>query len=271
MAPVSAWAHHCGIPLCRFLDDWLVSAPSRASCLENIRALLLLCSQVGIQVSWDKSDLVPSQRKLFLGMGLDSHRTIVFPSPDRVSRLQGVARRFLLHKAPPVPLWRSLLGHLASLERLVPGGCLWMRSLQWCLKGQWKAASDPDWWRVAPNRQCLEDLNWWLAPENLLKGPPFSGAPPEQTVYRCIPAGVEGASRSLLGIRSVDYGGTGSPYQPSGALSCFSSPTEVSSGSVGLCSLHNVRQLHSGGLSKELGGYSEQVPVGSCRRSSSVV
>ena len=54
-------------------------------------------------------------------------------------------------------------------------------------------------------------------------------------------------------------------------LSGFLSPTEVSSGSVGLCSFHNVRQLHSGGLSKELRGYSFRVPVGSCRGSSPVV
>ena len=74
------------------------------------------------------------------------------------------------------------------------------------------------------------------------------------SVYRCIPAGVGDASGSLLGVRNVDYGGTKSPYQPAGALSSFSSPTEVSSGSVGLCSLHNVQQLHDGGLSKELGG-----------------
>ena len=64
---------------------------------------------------------------------------------------------------------------------------------------------------------------------------------------------MRGASGSLLGVRNVDYGGTVSPYQPAGALSGFLSSTEVSSGSVGLCSLHNVRQLHGGGLSKELG------------------
>ena len=73
------------------------------------------------------------------------------------------------------------------------------------------------------------------------------------SVYRCVPAGVGGASRSLLGVTSMDYGGTGSPYQPAGVLSGFSSSTEALSGSVGLCSFHNVRQLHGGGFSKELG------------------
>ena len=90
MAPVSVWAHCLGIPLCCYLDDWLVSCPSWVSRHENARALLLLCSRAGIQVSLSKSNLNPSQRKQFLGMVLDTVRARAFPSPDRVSRLQVV-------------------------------------------------------------------------------------------------------------------------------------------------------------------------------------
>ena len=35
-----------------------------------------------------------------------------------------------------------ILGHLASLKRLVPHGCLWMCSLQWHLKVYWSPESD---------------------------------------------------------------------------------------------------------------------------------
>ncbi|MPC67422.1 hypothetical protein E2C01_061597 [Portunus trituberculatus] len=40
-----------------------------------------------------------------------------------------------LSKAPTVSLWRSLLGHLASLERLVPGAWVRSRSLKKTLEG----------------------------------------------------------------------------------------------------------------------------------------
>ncbi|MPC49932.1 hypothetical protein E2C01_043748 [Portunus trituberculatus] len=53
-------------------------------------------------------------------MVLDTVRAQVFPSPDRVSRFQAVVQQFLLAKAPPVSLWRSLLGHLASHVRHRP-------------------------------------------------------------------------------------------------------------------------------------------------------
>ena len=183
MAPVSAWAHRLGIPLRRYLDDWLISASDAPSCVENSKAVLHLCSRLGIQVNLDKSDLLPRQVKQFLGMVLDSRRALVFPSPDRVHRFQGVAQQFLVLKAPPASLWRSLLGHLASLIRVVPGGRIRVRSLQWCLRRSWKAASDPDWWRVAPTSQCLADLAWWMTPENLLQGAPFTVPPPDQTLF----------------------------------------------------------------------------------------
>ena len=182
MAPVSAWAHCHGIALRRYLDDWLISAPSRKLCIDSVKALLL-CSRLGIQVNLAKSDLLPGQRKQFLGMVLDSRVALVFPSPDCVHRLRRVVHSFLSLKALPVSIWRSLLGHLASLMRLVPGGRIRMRALQWCLKRHWKAASDPDWWRVVPSPQCLVDSAWWMASENLLRGAPFSSPSPEQTLF----------------------------------------------------------------------------------------
>ena len=183
MAPVAAWAHHQGFTVRRYLDDWLVTGDSVQSCVTVTRSLLQLCQRLGIQVNLSKSDLVPSQRTQYLGMVLDSQRALVFPSPDRVARFLEVVRRFLEDRAPPVALWRSLLGHLTSLERLVPGGRVRSRSLQWCLKQQWRATSDPVWWRVPPSRQCLEDLCWWTVPEHLLAGAPFVLAPPEQTLF----------------------------------------------------------------------------------------
>ncbi|MPC66123.1 hypothetical protein E2C01_060268 [Portunus trituberculatus] len=160
MAPVSAWAHQHGIFLLRYLDDWLITGSSRQECTSAIQAISHLCDRLDIQVNLSKSDLVPSQRKQYLGMVLDSKRALIFPSPEWIGQFRSVARSFLEDKAPPMSLWRSLLGHLASLERLVPVGRLHSRSLQWCLKRHWRAASDPPWWRVPPSHQCLADLFW---------------------------------------------------------------------------------------------------------------
>ncbi|MPC73783.1 hypothetical protein E2C01_068120 [Portunus trituberculatus] len=99
-------------------------------------------------------------------MVLDSVRALVFPLPERISHFLSVAQCFLEDRAPIV----SLLGHLASLERLVPGSKVRSRSLQWCLKKHWKAVSDPPWWWVPPSHLCLADLSWWMEPGSCRDG-----------------------------------------------------------------------------------------------------
>ncbi|MPC48940.1 hypothetical protein E2C01_042726 [Portunus trituberculatus] len=119
---------------------------------ENFQSLFSLClclqciflyKKYIFRINLPKSDLVPSQRKQHLGMVLDSVRALVFSSPERFSRSLSVGQSFLEHRAPTVSLWRSLLGHLASLERLVTGSWVHSQSLQWCLKKHRKAASVP--------------------------------------------------------------------------------------------------------------------------------
>ena len=133
-AAVSAWAHARGIRLLRYLDDWLVLSSSEKKAKESIRELLSLCRTLGIVINEKKSDLVPSQSAKYLGMTIDTGAGKVFPSLARVEKFLTVAERFCSMQSSPAQLWQVILGHLASLERLVPHGRLRMRSLQWHLK-----------------------------------------------------------------------------------------------------------------------------------------
>ena len=143
-AAVSAWAHSRGIRLLRYLDDWLVlSSSSEKKAKESIRELLSLCRTLGIVINEKKLDLVPSQPEKYLGMTIDTGAGKVFPSLARVEKFLAVAERFCSMQSPPAQLWQVILGHLASLERLVPHGRLRMRSLQWHLKMHWSPESDP--------------------------------------------------------------------------------------------------------------------------------
>ena len=96
---------------------------------QSIRELLSLCHTLGIVINEKKSDLVPSQAAKYLGMTIDTGAGKVFPSLARVEKFLSVAERFCSMQSPPAQLWQVILGHLALLERLVPYGLLWMRSL----------------------------------------------------------------------------------------------------------------------------------------------
>ena len=72
MAPVSAILHRMGVRLCRYLDDWLLQASSREQVLLALRPVLQLCRRLGIVVNWDRSQVIPTQQMVYLGVILDS-------------------------------------------------------------------------------------------------------------------------------------------------------------------------------------------------------
>ena len=182
-AAVSAWAHSRGIRLLRYLDDWLVLSSSEKKAKESIRELLSLCRTLGFVINEKKSDLVPSQSAKYLGMTIDTGASKVFPSLARVENFLTVAERFCSMQSPPAQLWQVILGHLASLERLVPHGRLRMRSLQWHLKMHWSPESDPPSLPVALPEEARRDLSWWMVKDHLLMGVRFGTPAPDLHLY----------------------------------------------------------------------------------------
>ena len=172
-----------GIRLLRYLDDWLVLSSSEKKAKESIRELLSVCRTLGIVINEKKSDLVPSQSAKYLGMTIDTGAGKVFPSLARVEKFLTVAERFCTMQSPPAQLWQVVLGHLASLERLVPHGRLRMRSLQWHLKSQWSPESDPPSLPVALPEEARRDLSWWMVRDHLLVGVRFGTPAPDLHLY----------------------------------------------------------------------------------------
>ena len=171
-AVVSAWAHSHGIRLLRYLDDWLVLSSSEREAKQAVQSLLSLCRTLGIVIN-EKSDLVPLETAKYIGMTIDTEAGKVFPPLARVEKFLTVAESFCIMDAPPAQLWQVILGHLASLERLVPHGHLRMRTLQWHLKAHWSPESDPPSLPVPLPREVRRDLSWWMVRDHLLTGVQF--------------------------------------------------------------------------------------------------
>ena len=159
MAPISAILHRYGIRMLRYLDDWLILAESRTTCLQARDRLLQLCEELGLQMNHRKSSLVPSQDMTYLGMQILSVRFVAKPTETRVVNLLNIIEEFLSSLDPPAALWRRLLGYLSSLTLLVKGGMLRMRSLQIRLRSRWNFRDD--YLRISWDPLCQEDLLWW--------------------------------------------------------------------------------------------------------------
>ena len=159
MAPISAIFHCYGIRMLRYLDDWLILAESRTTCLQARDRLLQVCEELGLQINFRKSSLIPSQDMTYLGMQIQSVRFFAKPTATRVENLLKIIEEFLSSTGPPAALWRRLLGHLSSLTLLVKGGMLRMRSLQICLRSRWDFRDEL--LCIPWDPLCQEDLLWW--------------------------------------------------------------------------------------------------------------
>ena len=201
---VSAWSHSHGIRLLWYLDDWLVLASSEREAKQAVQSLLLLCRTLGVVIN-EKSDLVPSQTAKYLGMTIDTEAGKVFLSLARIEKFLTVAESFCAMDAPPAQLWQVILGHLASLERLVPHGRLRMRSLQWHLKAHWSPKSDPPSLPVPLPQEARRDLSWWMVRDHILTGVRFGTPAPDLHLYSdasCLGRGAHLLDQHVSGVWS---------------------------------------------------------------------
>ena len=181
MAPVSVLLLSKGIRMLRYLDDWLVQAPSLDTCIWARDQVLEMCIELGIQVNFVKSQLIPTQVATYLGLVIDSRLLRVSPTLKRQTTLLRMIEEFLSLEKQPAALWRSLLGHLSSLTQVIPGGRLRMRALQLCLRNQWDFFSDDV--LISWDLQSQLDLRWWSQEGRLSSGCSLELVCPDQMFW----------------------------------------------------------------------------------------
>ena len=177
-AVVSAFLHRQGIRLLRYLDDWLLLAPSYQQCLEHRTVLLRLCLKLGLRVNPLKSSLTPNHVATYLGMRIDASAFLAFPKEKRISKFRRIALDFL--RAPQsMKQWEVLLGLMASLIDLIQGCQLRMRPLQFALRhARRQGLRDRSLLPLPP--VCRSAILWWLREGRFCRGIPLS--PPCPTI-----------------------------------------------------------------------------------------
>ena len=168
MTPISSIMHRHGFRILRYLDDWLVLGSSREEIVRARDFLLSLCGQLRVLVNLDKSSLHPSQTIDYLGMSLHTSPLRAFPTQTRIQKVLSLISEFTSSPAPPLPLWRSLLGVMSSLTPLIPGARLRMRSLQ--LRLRIAGPQQSDLALISWDDSCHRNLLWWSDASHLVGG-----------------------------------------------------------------------------------------------------
>ena len=182
-APIAAYAHLHGISMHLYLDDWLINPESKEDSVRHTSWLLQLCARLGWVVNLDKSDLIPSQVVTYLGIKFDSRIGLAYPSENRIENWFSIAKGFLAGQAQTALSWQRLLGHLVSLEKLVPYGRFRIRAVQQQLCLHWNQSTDHQFKMVPIDSKTRDSLHWWLDMKNLRRGIPMGVTQVDHYLY----------------------------------------------------------------------------------------
>ena len=183
LKPVLAYAHLHRVKLHMYLDDWLLNPGTHQEAHEQTSWLRSLCQKLGLVINLEKSDLIPSQVSTYLGIELDTSVGLARPSLKRLTNWLSVAEGFTAQQSPPAVQWLQVLGHLVSLEKLVPYGRIRIRPIQWQLRLQWNQSKEKSSKLIPLDLQSRLAILWWTNRDNLRRGVPVGTIDVECYLY----------------------------------------------------------------------------------------
>ena len=128
-----------------------------------------LTQSLGWIINQEKSELKPTQVFSFVGYEYHLDSALVRPTHERWLKLQDLILRLKSKRVLTARCMMSLIGLLASTEKMVPEGRLHMRPFQFHLKEHWRYPQSLD--NLLPWTEAIvAHLDWWQNPSNVMKG-----------------------------------------------------------------------------------------------------
>lgn len=180
---ICALVRGMGIFMRAYLDDWLVHSQKQETCLQNTSIVLQRAQQLGFYVNIEKSDLVPSQDFIYLGMKFDTVAYVVKPAPARIEKLLATLSRLLNKETVSAREIAGLLGSMESMASLIPLGRVYKRPLQREFKARWDQTTQL-WDQEIPVGPWLRSTVLpWRDPLWLQEGVPIVMPPPDRDLF----------------------------------------------------------------------------------------
>ena len=158
-----------GLRIHQYLDDWLIRSQSQEEAQVNTQAVVELTQSLGWIINQEKSELKPTQLFSFVGYEYHLDSALVKPTQERWLKLQDLILQLKSKRVLTARCLMSLIGLLASTEKMVPEGRLHMRPFQFHLKEHWRYPQSLD--NLLPWTEAIAaHLDWWQNPSNVMKG-----------------------------------------------------------------------------------------------------
>ena len=186
-----------GLRIHQYLDDWLIRSQSQEESQRDTQAVVDLTQSLGWIINQEKSELKPTQVFSFVGYEYHLDSALVRPTHERWLKLQDLILRLKSKRVLTARCLMSLIGLLASTEKMVPEGRLHMRPFQFHLKEHWRYPQSLDRSHCSPPRLVAKPLK---CDE---RRRPSSQGPQYPTLYRRLKRRLGRSLRSKFYKRAV--------------------------------------------------------------------
>ena len=183
MTVIATFLRRRAITLHPYLDDWLAQNQKHQKLLEHRQFILSLINSLGLIINYEKSDLVPAQVFMFIGLEFLTHINIVRVPQTRQMKILDSVRMFSQKTSVSARDFLSLLGQVNAAADFVMLGRLHLRPLQMSLHNQWKPQKFPLCHQIGMTTKILQHLKWWLQEDLYRQGITLKIDPPSHTIF----------------------------------------------------------------------------------------
>ena len=138
-----------------YLDDFLVVAPSREECQQNLNILINLVRKLGFAIAWDKVE-GPTQNLTFLGITIDSIQMQISLPQEKVQHCRDAILGFEQRTRASLIQFQQLAGKLNWAAQVIRVGRIYLSGL-FLEIGKLKDGKHK---RIITN-ELRDDLTWW--------------------------------------------------------------------------------------------------------------
>ena len=236
-----------GLRLHQYLDDWLIRSQSQEEVQVNTQAVVDLTQSLGWIINQEKSELKPTQVFSFVGYKYHLDSALVKPTQERWLKLQDLILRLKSKHVLTARCLMSLIGLLASTEKMVPEGRLHMRPFQFHLEISSVAGQPPslDRSHCSPLRLVAKPL------KRDERCRPSSQRPQYPTLYRCLKRRLGRSLRSKFYNGSVVRSGKKATHKRPRIEGGLTGPSKLQGPVPEPNSASCSGQLNSGSLNKQ--------------------
>ena len=133
LKPVSSLLGRLAIKCVMYIDDILVMHKEKETLINQAAFIIKLLTWLGFIINVEKSNVVPSQQTVFLGMHLDSTNMMISLPERKVNNIVHLCKTYTENPFLDARKLAKLIGKLQATRMAVLMGPFYMRNLQKCL------------------------------------------------------------------------------------------------------------------------------------------